>query len=110
MAPPAAPIAPPARAPPARPVAAPPIAAPARPPMAAPPTARSPGVSQAATESVSAAAAITVVNFLIGSSLLGYGSQTRAESWTPIDSAIPPNSDIGGNPGIVGYEALNGSD
>src|SRR3954468_24607724 len=69
MAPPAAPIAPPARAPPAVPVAAPPIAAPARPPMAAPPTARSPGVLQAAIERGRAPAAIAVIIFFMEASL-----------------------------------------
>src|SRR5689334_14490904 len=98
MAPPAAPMAPPARAPLARPVAAPPIAAPARPPRAAPPTARSPDVSQAATESVSAAAAMTVMIFVIEPPLLGRDSQVRGGPRVTACSAIVQRSDIGGNP------------
>src|SRR5918998_4129814 len=70
MAPPAAPIAAPARAPLPRPVAAPPMAAPAKPPIAAPPTARSPGVLQAAIERVRAPAAIAVMIFFMEASLV----------------------------------------
>src|SRR3954469_15860002 len=83
MAPPAAPIAPPAKAPPAFPVASPPTTAPVAPPRAAPVTARLLASVCAHAPSESATDAVRRIFLISLSTLAAHGASAPLGTYVP---------------------------